>query len=627
MAQEGIHYVVGPNVDDGAAAVRPVAEKAGIIYFPYAFPKELYAKPASNAVLGMVASYQSGPAIYKYLKDNKGVKTIAFVAANESDPLSQRDSGVAAAKALGLKVVADKDTYQNDTRDFTPVLTPIVKLKPDLLVLSGVAPGNAPLLIRSARELGYKGLISTETAQDAKVLQEGAGELANGFISVGGASTPEIRSPMMEEFIDRYTKKFGEYNDESNTKVYALEYILDTLKANPKAIDNVEEFKKTIDTVLGREPLHERRQQAEICRHDLVRPEAAGRRPDGGERIRRRHLQDPVRRRSGLSAVFMRWISAGRSGGPPTVGSSMEQVIANGVYLGAQYASDRAGVDPHLRLDERSEFCARADVRARRFITYEVYGKLGLPFALALLASGLTLAIVGALVEKFLFRTVIKRSVREESTMLLAAAVAFFFDAMILLLFGEKQRGVPKIVNGIFVSDALIMPYDRLLVGALAILFITAFMLYMQYSRPGRAMRALAQDRVAAQLMGVRVDRYSMIGFALGAMLAGVVGGLLVAITGVNAGIGGPISLKAFLMVMIGGAGVVGGAIAGGFILGMLEFVGLSVLHAYGDITYLGHLRRSYGVPEHSPQRAHGQALGMTTCRWSRKSSASQPSS
>ncbi len=247
MAQEGIHYVVGPNVDDGAAAVRPVAEKAGIIYFPYAFPKTLYTKPASNAVLGMVASYQSGPAIYKYLKEQKGVKTVAFVAANESDPLSQRDNGVAAAKALGLDVVAATDTYANDTRDFTPVLTPIVKLNPDLLVLSGVAPANAPLLIRSARELGYKGLISTETAQDAKVLEEGAGDLADGFISVGGASTPEIRSKAMEEFIERYTKKFGEYNDESNTKVYALEYIVDTLKANPKAIDNVDEFKKTID--------------------------------------------------------------------------------------------------------------------------------------------------------------------------------------------------------------------------------------------------------------------------------------------------------------------------------------------------------------------------------------------
>ena len=248
MAQEGIHYVVGPNVDDGAAAVRPVAEQKGIMYFPYAFPKELYTKPASNAVLGMVANYQSGPAIYKHLMKNNGVKSVAFVAANESDPLSQRDGGVEAAKALGLKVTSSNVTYQVDTTDFTPVLLPVLKTKPDLLVLSGVSPANAPQLIRSARELGYKGLISTETAQDANVLKEGAGALADGFISVGGASTPQLASDKMREFVTRYTKMFGEYNDESNTKVYALEYILETLKANPKAMKDVKVFQKTMDT-------------------------------------------------------------------------------------------------------------------------------------------------------------------------------------------------------------------------------------------------------------------------------------------------------------------------------------------------------------------------------------------
>ncbi len=247
MAQEGIHYVVGPNADDGAAAVRPVAEQNDIIYFPYAFPKELYAPPASNAVLGMVANYQSGPPIYKYLMENEGVETVAFVAANESDPLSQRESGVAAAKELGLEVVSDSVTYQADTTDFTPVLLPVIREQPDLMVLSGVAPGNAPQLIRSARELGYEGLISTETAQDAAVLQQGAGELANGFISVGGASTPEIASDRMNAFVDRYTEMFGEYNDESNTKVYALQYILDTLKAHPEAVDDVEAFKAAMD--------------------------------------------------------------------------------------------------------------------------------------------------------------------------------------------------------------------------------------------------------------------------------------------------------------------------------------------------------------------------------------------
>ena len=254
MAQEGIRYVVGPNVDDGAAAVRPVAEQNGIIYFPYAFPKALYSPPAANAVLGMVASYQSGPAIYKHLKEKMGVKTTAFISANESDPLSQRADGIAAARALGLKIVSDSVTYQVDTTDFTPVITPVIKAKPDLLVLSGVAPANAPQIIRSARELGFKGLISTETAQDATVLMEGAGKLADGFISVGGASTPEIASDAMKEFVARYTKMFGEYNDESNTKVYALEYIIETLKANPAAIDDVEVFKKTMDTFAAPNP-------------------------------------------------------------------------------------------------------------------------------------------------------------------------------------------------------------------------------------------------------------------------------------------------------------------------------------------------------------------------------------
>jgi branched-chain amino acid transport system substrate-binding protein len=248
MAQEGIHYVIGPNVDDGAAAVRPVAEQKGIMYFPYAFPKSLYKKPASNAVLGMVANYQSGPAIYQYLMKEKGIKKVAFVAANESDPLSQRDGGVEAAKKLGLQVVSSSVTYQVDTTDFTPVLLPVLKSLPDLLVLSGVSPANAPQLIRSARDLGYKGLISTETAQDANVLKEGAGAAANGFISVGGASTPDLASDQMREFVKRYTKKFGEYNDESNTKVYALEYVLETLKVNPKAMKDVKEFQKTMDT-------------------------------------------------------------------------------------------------------------------------------------------------------------------------------------------------------------------------------------------------------------------------------------------------------------------------------------------------------------------------------------------
>lgn len=266
----------------------------------------------------------------------------------------------------------------------------------------------------------------------------------------------------------------------------------------------------------------------------------------------------------------------------------MEQVIANGLYLGAQYALIALGLTLIFSLMNVLNFAHGQMYVLGGFITYTVVAQFGLPFLVGLFCSAVVLAVIGALVERFLFRPVIRKSRREESTMLLAAGIAFFLDAVILLVFGEKQRGIPKIVDGVFNWDFLIvMPYDRILVGLLAIGMVSVFILFMQFSKTGRAMRALAQDKVAARLMGVDVDRYSMIGFAMGAMLAGLVGGLLVTITGINLGMGGPTSIKAFMMIMIGGAGVISGAIAGGFILGMMESVGLTVLAASGDITYL----------------------------------------
>lgn len=266
----------------------------------------------------------------------------------------------------------------------------------------------------------------------------------------------------------------------------------------------------------------------------------------------------------------------------------MEQMIVNGLYLGAQYALIALGLTLIFSLMNVLNFAHGQMYVLGGFVTYTVVAEFELPFIVGLFISAITLAVVGALIEKYLFRPVIKKSRREESTMLLAAGIAFFLDAVILLVFGEKQRGVPKIIDGVLNWDFIVvMPYDRIVIGFLAILLIVAFILFMQLSRAGRAMRALAQDKVAATLMGVAVDRYSMIGFALGASLAGLVGGLLVTITGINLGMGGPASIKAFMMIMIGGAGVISGAIAGGFILGMMESVGLTVLSEYGNLTYL----------------------------------------
>ena len=252
---EGIKYIIGPNVDDTTRAVLPVLEKAGAFNICYGWHRELFTAPSKNTALGMIAGYQSAPVIYKYLKEQKGVKSLACVPRNDASGLNSRDSCVAAADQLGIKITSSDSTYEPNTSDFFPIMGRIIGQNPDLIVLSGVAPADAPLLIRAARELGYKGLMSTETAMDANIITEIAGEMANGYISVGGASAPELRTDEMKRFIERYSKVAGEWNDEAGTKVYALEMLLQTLRvAGAAAIDDIEIFKAAMPKVNAEDP-------------------------------------------------------------------------------------------------------------------------------------------------------------------------------------------------------------------------------------------------------------------------------------------------------------------------------------------------------------------------------------
>jgi branched-chain amino acid transport system permease protein len=107
----------------------------------------------------------------------------------------------------------------------------------------------------------------------------------------------------------------------------------------------------------------------------------------------------------------------------------------------------------------------------------------------------------------------------------------------------------------------------------------------VQYTKPGRAMRAVAQDKEVTLLMGVDVNRISALGFGIGAAFAGLAGGLLITTSAINSGIGTAISIKAFIMIMIGGAGVVAGAILGGVVLGFAEAIGYALIP--GSMTYL----------------------------------------
>lgn len=265
----------------------------------------------------------------------------------------------------------------------------------------------------------------------------------------------------------------------------------------------------------------------------------------------------------------------------------MLQILINGLILGSAYALIALGLTMVFGIMRVVNFAHGQMYMLGGFAVYYLYGQFGVPFWLALLLAGLTLGLIGVLFNRYLFQPVLANSKREESSMLMAVGTALLLENVALSLFGEKQRGVPALVDGVLVlndGDAY-LPYSNLAVALISIAFISALLLFVQYTKPGRALRAVAQDKEAAQLQGVNVKVITTLGFSIGAALAGIAGGLLVTLYGVNSGIGTNISTKAFIMIMIGGAGVSSGAIVGGFALGMAEAVGYDLLPS--SMTYL----------------------------------------
>lgn len=263
----------------------------------------------------------------------------------------------------------------------------------------------------------------------------------------------------------------------------------------------------------------------------------------------------------------------------------MPQMIVNGLMLGMSYALIALGLTLIFGIMNIINFAHGQMVMIGSFIVYYLYGVLHWNFFFTLIICILVLALVGAVFERFLFRRFLRLSLREESSMLLAIGTALLLENIALISFGEKHRGVPPLNDHIFNIVGIYIPINRIIIFAVSIVLIIALLLFIQRTRYGLAMRALAQDREVTFLMGVDIDKISMMGFAIGASLAGVAGGLLALIFPIFSGSGGTLSIKAFIMIMIGGAGVVPGAIIGGFILGMLESIGYGLIP--GSVTYL----------------------------------------
>lgn len=268
----------------------------------------------------------------------------------------------------------------------------------------------------------------------------------------------------------------------------------------------------------------------------------------------------------------------------------MAQVLINGAVLGCVYALIALGLTMVFSIMRVVNFAHGQMYMLGAFVVYYLYGEYGVPFFVALPAAAAVLAVVGVLFNRFFFQPVLANATREENSMLMAVGTALLLENLALTVFGEKQRGVPPVVDGAFIfgdvaEGGAILTYPNAMVALLAVVAIVGLLAFVQYTRPGRALRAVAQDKEAARLQGVDVKATTTLGFAIGAALAGLAGGLLVTTYGVNSGVGTNISTKAFIMIMIGGAGVTQGAIVGGVLLGFAEAIGYDLLP--GSVTYL----------------------------------------
>jgi branched-chain amino acid transport system permease protein len=129
---------------------------------------------------------------------------------------------------------------------------------------------------------------------------------------------------------------------------------------------------------------------------------------------------------------------------------------------------------------------------------------------------------------------------------------------------------MPTIIEG----GGVTLKADRLVVLSICILLLVALSIFIQRSKIGQSMLAIAQDRDAAALQGINTNRISALACAIGCGLAGLAGGLVGSVLVLHVGMSGTILVKIIAVVIIAGIGSIGGIWAGGLILGALDAVG-----------------------------------------------------
>ncbi|PKM49478.1 MAG: branched-chain amino acid ABC transporter permease [Firmicutes bacterium HGW-Firmicutes-7] len=197
---------------------------------------------------------------------------------------------------------------------------------------------------------------------------------------------------------------------------------------------------------------------------------------------------------------------------------------------------------------------------------------LGLPFPLAIVIAMLVCAAFGMIINKVAYKPL--RNAPRISALITALGISMFLENYFVVQFGLEVRKMPEIawLKGEVFIGGLSIPKVTFLIVGLSIACMIALQFIVRKTKVGKAMRAVSEDMQAAKLMGINVDKTISITFALGSALGGL-GGVLysVAYYQVEPYMGILPGLKAFVAAVLGGIGIIPGAMFGGFVMGIIE--------------------------------------------------------
>jgi len=246
------------------------------------------------------------------------------------------------------------------------------------------------------------------------------------------------------------------------------------------------------------------------------------------------------------------------------------QSALSGILVGGVYALIGIGLTMIFGVMRVINFAHGDLLMLGMYLTWLIFTNLGLDPYVSLVISAPLLFLWGAFLQKVFINRVL--GALPQNQILLTIGLGLIMSNTVMLIFTSDYQILTTsyssssfMVGGLSVSQPLLYSF-LVTVGITAALFW-----FLARTDTGQAIRATAQDRDAAQLMGINVKRMSVLAMGLGTALAGIAGALLAPTYYIFPQVGGPFTLKAFVVVVLGGMGSIVGATLGGILIGVTE--------------------------------------------------------